>query len=227
MAARIRIYAPTSGVDEVGFRYNGSGTYTYAAPLGTDTPCIDEDEVIASSVQVRANLPNGWRVSQWVINADGETSTSTSSAPNISLSGVTNLFIRLEVEKIQTYTISAYVSFNAQGGSVYPTYDENSKETTESWGYVDITFPTPTRSGYTFLYWLLDGYTTHYGAGTHSIYASSDGKTYTARAQWERTGTGKAFIGDGGVWKQAVPFIGDGGAWKPATENIGDGETWK
>lgn len=127
-----------------------------------------------------------------------------------------------------TYTIRATVNFDAAGGSVSPeTVTGTAYNQSQPYGNVPIGFPTPTRSGYTFLHWLLDGYATQYPAGISYIYGTTSGITYTARAQWERAGTGKAFIGDGGIWKQAVPYIGDGGAWKPATENIGDGGIWK
>ena len=127
-----------------------------------------------------------------------------------------------------TYTITATVNFDAVGGLVSPTsITEKGYGRTKPYGTVSIDFPTPTRDGYIFLYWLLDGYTTHWPAGANDVYATSSGETYTARAQWEKQTVGKAFIGDGGVWKQAVPYIGDGGVWKPVSESIGDGGTWK
>lgn len=86
----------------------------------------------------------------------------------------------------QTYTASVGVTFDANGGSVSPTYRSGSITTTSQWGaYVSIVFPTPTRSGYTFLYWLLDGYTTQYSAGTNDIWGDVGGSSYTARAQWK------------------------------------------
>lgn len=127
-----------------------------------------------------------------------------------------------------TYTITATVNFDAVGGLVSPTsITEKGYGRTKPYGTVSIDFPKPTRDGYMFLYWLLDGYTTHWPAGTNHVYATSSGETYTARAQWEKQTAGKAFIGDGGVWKQAVPYIGDGGVWKPVSESIGDRGTWK
>ena len=127
-----------------------------------------------------------------------------------------------------TYTIRATVSFDANCGSVSPSSALGEAYAQPNpYGNVLIVFPTPTRDGYTFLYWLLDGYVTHYPAGVNNIYATAGGETYTARAQWERAGTGKAYIGDGGVWRQAVPYIGDGGVWKTVTEHIGDGGTWE
>ena len=126
------------------------------------------------------------------------------------------------------YTITATVNFDAAGGLVSPTsITEKGYGRPKPYGTLSIDFPTPTRDGYIFLYWLLDGYTTHWPAGANDIYATSSGETYTARAQWEKQTVSKAFIGDGGVWKQSVPYIGDGGVWKPASESIGDGGTWK
>ena len=127
-----------------------------------------------------------------------------------------------------TYTITATVNFDAAGGLVSPTsITEKGYGRPNPYGTLSIDFPTPTRDGYIFLYWLLDGYTTHWPAGANDVYATSSGETYTARAQWEKQTVGKAFIGDGGVWKQAVPYIGDGGVWKPVSASIGDGGTWK
>ena len=127
-----------------------------------------------------------------------------------------------------TYTITATVNFDAAGGLVSPTsITEKGYGRPNPYGTLSIDFPAPTRDGYMFLYWLLDGYTTHWPAGASDIYATSSGETYTARAQWKKQTVGKAFIGDGGVWKQAVPYIGDGGVWKPISESIGDGGTWK
>lgn len=126
------------------------------------------------------------------------------------------------------YTIIATVNFDAAGGLVSPTsITEKGYGRPKPYGTISIDFPKPTRDGYIFLYWLLDGYTTHWPAGANDIYATSSGETYTARAQWEKQTVSKAFIGDGGVWKQAVPYIGDGGVWKPISESIGDGGTWK
>ena len=126
------------------------------------------------------------------------------------------------------YTIIATVNFAAAGGLVSPTsITETGYGRPYPYGTLSIDFPEPTRDGYMFLYWLLDGYTTHWPAGANDIYATSSGETYTARAQWEKKTVGKAFIGDGGVWKQAVPYIGYGGVWKPISESIGDGGTWK
>lgn len=126
------------------------------------------------------------------------------------------------------YTIIATVNFDAAGGFVSPTsITEKGYGRPKPYGTISIDFPKPTRDGYIFLYWLLDGYTTHWPAGANDIYATSSGETYTARAQWKKQTVGKAFIGDGSVWKQAVPYIGDGGVWKPISESIGDGGTWK
>ena len=126
------------------------------------------------------------------------------------------------------YTIIATVNFDAAGGLVSPTsITEKGYGRPNPYGTLSIDFPTPTRDGYIFLYWLLDGSTTPSPAGTNSVYATSSGETYTARAQWKKQTVSKAFIGDGGVWKQAVPYIGDGGVWKPVSESIGDGGTWK
>ena len=126
------------------------------------------------------------------------------------------------------YTIIATVNFDAAGGLVSPTsITEKGYGRPKPYGTLSIDFPKPTRDGYIFLYWLLDGYTTHWPAGANDIYATSSGETYTARAQWEKQTVSKAFIGDGGVWKQAVPYIGDGSVWKPISESIGDGGTWK
>lgn len=228
MAARVRIYAPYDGVDQVGYRYNGSGSYTYEYPAGESTPCIDEDEVSASSVQVRAILEDGWEISRWVINKDGTVSYSTSSAPSISLDGVTNLYVRLEVEEIQTYTISATVNFRAEGGQVSPSsrtgyaYDQET-----DWGYVDIVFPTPTREGYAFTGWKLDGYTTIYQPGTHSIYATAEGEEYIARAQWERVqGTG-FLLDDGDNWINAVPYIDNGTSFVKYTSQLDHDGSWE
>lgn len=227
MAARVRIYAPYDGVDQVGYRFNGSGSYIYEYPAGESTPCVDEDEVSASSVQVRAVLETGWQLSRWVINKDGATTYSSASAPTISLSGVTNLFVRVEVEEIQAYVISAYVEFDAQGGSVYPSYDYNDAESDESWGYVDITFPTPTRDGYAFTGWKLDGYSTNYQPGTHSIYASAYGEEYIARAQWERVqGTGFQ-IDDGSGWVNAIPYIDNGTSFVKYTSQLDHNGSWE
>ena len=113
------------------------------------------------------------------------------------------------------YTITATVNFDAAGGLVSPTsITEKGYGRTEPYGTLSIDFPTPTRDGYIFLYWLLDGSTTPSPAGTNSVYATSSGETYTARAQWKKQTVGKAFIGDGCVWKPISESIGDGGTWK-------------
>lgn len=127
-----------------------------------------------------------------------------------------------------TYTITATVNFDANGGSVYPTsIMEQGYGRTNPYGTLSIDFPTPTRDGYTFLYWLLDGYTTHWPAGANDVYATSSGETYTARAQWE-LGQGTGFqIDDGIGWINAVPYIDNGSGWDKYVSQLDHDGSWE
>ena len=231
MAYRLRVYAPTTGVNSLTIHSSSSSYSSTVSPAGTSTPCYDEDD-LTFGVYVTASLPSGYTISQWVLNVDGSVSYQYGSRCTYSYSGShTNVYIRLEVEEEQTPdTYYAYVSFNANGGSGAPSTvygDDDSNN-----GYVQLRIPstTPTRSNYTFLGWSLNSTATsasYYPNGTITVYGSTSypGEAYTLWAVWQESSSdGYVWIYSNGWkkaiswiysngWKQAIPFVYNGG-WK-------------
>ena len=119
-------------------------------------------------------------------------------------------------------TISATVTYDANGGSGAPSPTTASEESSSSTGTVSITLSStkPTKSGMTFTQWLINRNVGLKSAGeTFDIAASSNGINYTATAQWSASGSGKVFIWNGSAWKPATAYIYNGG-WKLATPYI-------
>jgi len=212
--ANIRVESYAGGLNVVVYNldtsYENDRYFVWQAKLGS-TMVVDEttteDPYISSTSFYMDGLTPGRTYSITV----GVYTTSWSQLAVFRSSGVPDY-----------YTISATVIFNANGGSVSPSrytgYDESSTE----YGYVDIVFPTPTWQGHRFDYWQIVGQQTQFQPGTHSIFGSYYGETWTAKAYWSIAPTSNVYINDNGQWKTATAYIYDGG-WQEADANIYDG----
>lgn len=226
MAYRLRVYAPTLGVEEVEARVSGGGVLQYGPPEGTSTPCIDQDELTVG-VTISATLEPGYAVDRWVVNIDGDVSEKTTTSCKISYSGtMSNVQVRLEVvEEAPQATYSATLRFNANGGTGAP----GSITETGDGEYVDITIPRdePTRTGYFFEGWADDDAATkaqYYPGRTYSWYATEAGYTHRLYAVWTKEQTGSVRIGPN--FDLYTPYIWVNGGWQRATAHIWD-NGWK
>lgn len=131
---------------------------------------------------------------------------------------------------IQTYY--AQLAFDANGGTGAPAAQSGSKQNVNP--YVDFVIPytTPTRPGYVFGGWTLNGTTgTIYPAGaTISVYGYnySPGPTHTLYAVWTEDTSGSVWLSPSGIgynrgivwlydnyWRKGIPWICTGGTtWK-------------
>lgn len=226
MAYRLRVYAPTRGVEEVEARASGGGVLQYGPPEGTSTPCIDQDELTVG-VTISATLAPGYAVDQWVVNIDGDVSYKTTTSCKISYSGtMSNVQVRLEVvEEAPQATYSATLRFSANGGTGAP----GSITETGDGEYVDITIPRdePTRTGYFFEGWADDDAATkaqYHPGRTYSWYATEAGYTHRLYAVWTKEQTGSVRLGP--YFELYTPYIWTSSGWQRATAHIWD-NGWK
>lgn len=134
-----------------------------------------------------------------------------------------------------SYTVSATVVFNSNGGSPTPSSVSATAPSTEHTGYVSITFPdtVPMKNGYSFDYWVLSSGTTtystlYYPGQTYQLYGSiNNGITYTATAHWMEATNNKIYIYIDGVWKPVTPYIYTDQGWKLVTPYIYTDQGWK
>lgn len=131
-----------------------------------------------------------------------------------------------------TQTYYAQLAFDANGGTGAPAAQSGSKQNVNP--YVDFVIPytTPTRPGYVFGGWTLNGTTgTIYPAGaTISVYGYnySPGPTHTLYAVWTEDTSGSVWLSPSGIgynrgivwlydnyWRKGIPWICTGGTtWK-------------
>lgn len=242
MAYRLRIYAPTSQYyDSILVMTPGSPT-VQATPLGTSAPCYDS-YISSGDIRVGPNIKAGQEdifanqvFQQWVVNLDGY--VTILKTPFIYLdfptySKYSNVSIRLEIDEPEPpKTYYAQLAFDANGGTGAPAMQSGSKQNVNP--YVDFVIPyiTPTRPGYIFGGWTLNGTTgTIYPPGaTISVYGYnySPGPTHTLYAVWTQDMSGMVWLSPSGIgynrgivwlyanyWRKGIPWICTGGTtWK-------------
>jgi uncharacterized repeat protein (TIGR02543 family) len=244
MSYRLRVYGPVDSSYSQILLLNGNVYLDRVSPAGESSPCYD-GYVDGFSVNIQptfnteAEFNNFASVfSRWVVNADGQTSYQT---PTVSdgyrcqldwtrFAGAANVYVRLEIATAQTYY--AQLAYNANGGTGAPATQSGAKQNTNP--YVDFVIPytTPTRPGYVFGGWTLDGMTgTIYPAGaTISVYGYnySPGPTHTLYAVWTEDTSGSVWLSPSGIgynrgivwlyanyWRKGIPWICTGGTtWK-------------
>lgn len=226
MAYTLYLYIPS------GLYYSIAG-YSSGYGQGDSTPCATLTNVSESTaLSVSFGLPSGYTFSRWVINEGGTVRyayTQTLSYTNTS--GKTTVYIRAEVTQAVSATYYATLAFNANSGTGAPGSVSGSVTNTTGDTTVTLTIPytTPTRTGYTFLYWqltLASGAVVYYSpGGTANVQGSTSGVTYTLYAVWQETGGG-AHLYSGG-WRTATPYICVNGVWRKATPYICVNGTWR
>lgn len=128
-----------------------------------------------------------------------------------------------------TYTISATLTYSANGGSGAPASQTASGTSSSTTGTIFFTVPStePTRAGYVFDGWLCSANGLVYAPGVRvGVTGSTGGATYTMTAQWIRAGY-QVYIGNGTTWERYQVFIGNGTTWEPYMIFIGDGSDWQ
>lgn len=215
---RLRLYADALGLNSISVTTTTGGNLGTAYPAGASTPCFDMD-YITVPVRLTASLQSGYRVQQWIINADGTVTYATGTQITYSnTSNATNVQIRLVVEQEpQPETRYATLAYNANGGTGAPTQQIASGDT-EYLQFV-ISSVVPQRSGYVFLGWALDAsatYPSYYPSGYISIWTSTTypGPTTTLYAVWAKdTSGGGVWIGNGNSYQFYLPYIYTG-SWQ-------------
>ena len=141
-----------------------------------------------------------------------------------------NLLALLSLDDVfterETQTLSATVSFDANGGSDAPSSVTNTISSTSEYDYVSITFPdnVPTFDGHEFVSWKI-GITQYYPGDTYSFIASAEGETYQAVAVWDTNGA-EVYIWTGTSWEKAIPYVWLNGTWVQATSKIYQNGDW-
>lgn len=233
---RLRLYAPTVGVQSISVRTTYGGFLGTAYPAGDNVPCFDQDS-ITSGVILSPALASGYAVDYWIVNEDGSTytSTSTSLTYNNNLSNAYNVQIRLVVKQSQQPSIGyATLIFNNDGGFGGPgTFPgQGYIQYNQGAPYIILTIPAgePTKNGYTFSGWRYPSSGRIYWAGNQiTLYATTSppGPSTTLVAVWtEKVTDGGVMIGYGGAWHSASVWIGHGGMWRRVRPKIGLGGIW-
>ena len=244
MSYRLRVYGPVDSSYSQILLLNGNVYLDRVSPVGESSPCYD-GYVDGFSVNIQptfnteAEFNNFASLfSRWVINADGQTSYQTPTVNDgyrcqlnwANFAGASNVYVRLEIATAQTYY--AQLAYNANGGTGAPSTQYGTKQNINP--YVDfvISAVTPTRPGYIFGGWTLNGTTgTIYPASaTISVYGYnySPGPTHTLYAKWTEDTSGRVWLSPNGIgynrgivwlyanyWRKGIPWICTGGTtWK-------------
>lgn len=229
MSYRLRVYGPVDSSYSQILLLNGNVYLDRVSPAGESSPCydgyIDGFSVnIQPTFNTEAEFNNFASVfSRWVINADGQTSYQT---PTVSdgyrcqldwtrFAGAANVYVRLEIATAQTYY--AQLAYNANGGTGAPATQSGSKQNVNP--YVDFVIPytTPTRPGYVFGGWTLNGTTGQvYPAGAKiTVYGHnySPGPTHTLYAYWTQDTSGGMWLYENNRWAKGAPWIYTSNRW--------------
>lgn len=135
--------------------------------------------------------------------------------------------IATKSEDGSSFTVSTFISYNADGGSPTPN-QQSVSDTSEEYGdYVDVVLSgiTPQKQGYVFGGWKLNQSGPHWPGDTITVWADAAGTTYTLTAQWI-VPTGNAWVFDGVSWKRLIVYQYTWNGWHEAVTNVYDGG-WK
>ena len=191
-----------------------AGSYGYTSVLFPYASSIKRDgyEFLGwstNSSATEASYDNGQSFGAWYL--------STGSDDNTTLYAVWK-----KTDSIYT----AYLSYNANGGSGAPSRTEHTFASNPVEAIISSV--EPTRDGYTFAGWWLYNIESHgtYAAGSKIKVEGSTNKTtalnnynHMLYAQWKKgDGAGVAWVYDG-KWKEAIPYVYDG-KWKEAGANV-------
>lgn len=229
MSYRLRVYGPVDSSYSQILLLNGNVYLDRVSPAGDNTPCYDGN-IDGFSVNIQptfnteAEFNNFANVfSRWVVNVDGNTSYQTPTVNEgyrcqlnwASLAGASNVYVRLEIATTQTYY--AQIAFNANGGTGAPATQSVSQQSTTPYVEFYIPYTTPTRPGYVFGGWTLNGTTGQvYSAGAKiTVYGHnySPGPTHTLYAYWTQDTSGGMWLYENNRWAKGAPWIYTSNRW--------------
>ena len=129
----------------------------------------------------------------------------------------------------QTYY--AQIAFNANGGSGAPATQSVSQQSTTSYVEFYIPYATPTKVGYVFGGWTLNGTTGQvYPAGAKiTVYGHNypPGPTHTLYAYWTQDTSGSVCLYASNRWVKGVPWVYTGGRWAKGIPWLCTNGIWK
>ena len=129
----------------------------------------------------------------------------------------------------QTYY--AQIAFNANGGSGAPATQSVSQQSTTSYVEFYIPYATPTRPGYIFGGWTLNGTTGQvYPAGAKiTVYGHNypPGPTHTLYAYWTQDTSSSMWLYTSNRWAKGVPWVYTGGRWAKGIPWLCTNGIWK
>lgn len=188
-------YTVTSNITFYAIWTANTYTVSYNANGGSVSPSSASVQY-PGSVTLPTPSRSGYTFNGWYTASSGGTFVGNAGS---SYSPTSNITLYAQWSVIQ-YT----VTWNANGGSVTPTSD-----TVNAGG--SVTAPTPTRSGYTFLYWrdtVSGDYTYSVNAGASFTPPSS----ITMYARWQ-------------IIQYTVTYNANGGSVSPASDTVNAGSS--
>lgn len=243
MSYRLRVYGPVDSSYSQILLLNGNVYLDRVSPAGESSPCYDGYvDGFSVNIQPTFNTEAEFNAfanvfSRWVVNADGQTSYQTPTVSDgyrcqldwTSFAGASNVYVRLEITTAQTYY--AQLAYNANGGTGAPATQSGSKQNANP--YVDFVIPytTPTRPGYIFGGWTLDGTTgAIYPAGAKiTVYGHNypPGPTHTLYAYWTQDTSGGMWLYENNRWAKGAPWIYTGNRWVKGITWLCTNGIWK
>lgn len=229
MSYRLRVYGPVDSSYSQILLLNGNVYLDRVSPAGESSPCYDGYvDGFSVNIQPTFNTEAEFNAfanvfSRWVVNVDGNTSYQTPTVSDgyrcqlnwASLAGASNVYVRLEIATTQTYY--AQIAFNANGGTGAPATQSVSQQSATPYVEFYIPYTTPTRPGYVFGGWTLNGTTGQvYPAGAKiTVYGHnySPGPTHTLYAYWTQDTSGGMWLYENNRWAKGAPWIYTSNRW--------------
>lgn len=229
MSYRLRVYGPVDSSYSQILLLNGNVYLDRVSPAGESSPCYDGYvDGFSVNIQPTFNTEAEFNAfanvfSRWVVNVDGNTSYQTPTVSDgyrcqlnwASLAGASNVYVRLEIATTQTYY--AQIAFNANGGTGAPATQSVSQKSATPYVEFYIPYTTPTRPGYVFGGWTLNGTTGQvYPAGAKiTVYGHnySPGPTHTLYAYWTQDTSGGMWLYENNRWAKGAPWIYTSNRW--------------
>lgn len=130
-----------------------------------------------------------------------------------------------------TQTYYAQIAFNANGGSGAPATQSVSQQNANPYVEFYIPYTTPTRPGYVFGGWTLNGTTGQvYPAGAKiTVYGHNypPGPTHTLYAYWTQDTSGGMWLYENNRWAKGAPWIYTGNRWVKGITRLCTNGIWK
>lgn len=130
-----------------------------------------------------------------------------------------------------TQTYYAQIAFNANGGSGAPATQSVSQQNANPYVEFYIPYTTPTRPGYVFGGWTLNGTTGQvYPAGAKiTVYGHNypPGPTHTLYAYWTQDTSGGMWLFENNRWAKGAPWFYTGNRWVKGLTWLCTNGIWK